>query len=65
MTTRYFVVNCTRHGMESKNWAGKQVRVGQPRTKTERKDGGCPTCSAEALKEAQAAAEVARVSILR
>lgn len=53
MSTKYFVVQCLRHGMESKNWAGKQVRVGQPKTKTERHESGRPTCRMEAEKAAK------------
>lgn len=45
--TRY-IVQCNRHGHESKDWAGKQVVVPRPQTKAERRDGGCPLCRAEA-----------------
>ena len=46
MKTRY-IVQCNRHGSESKDWAGKQVVVSQPQTKEERKNGGCPYCKKE------------------
>ena len=46
MKTRY-IVQCNRHGNESKDWAGKQVVVSQPQNKTERRNGGCPYCKLE------------------
>jgi hypothetical protein len=51
MKTRY-ITQCPKHGQESKDWAGKQIVVPQPLTKKTRRDGGCPTCKAELLKNA-------------
>lgn len=49
--TRY-AVQCVRHGVESKDWAGKQVVVPRPKNKEERRSGGCPFCNTERrLKE--------------
>ena len=53
MRIRYGV-QCTRHGMEGKNWDGKMVMVTQPKTKKQRFEGGCPLCKSE--KAATAAA---------
>lgn len=53
MKIRY-IVHCTKHGNESKDWAGKQVVVPQPLTKKIRKDGGCPLCIQDRLKEKDA-----------
>ncbi len=46
MKTRY-AVQCIKHGVESKSWAGKQVLVGAPKNKNQRKNGGCPHCARE------------------
>lgn len=46
MKTRY-IVQCNRHGVESKDWAGKQVVVPRPQTKQERNNGGYPYCVKE------------------
>lgn len=43
----FYVVQCSRHGTESKKWAGKQVVIPQPLTKKDRLSGGCPFCKAE------------------
>lgn len=48
MKVRY-VVQCNRHGAESKDWHGKQVVVQKPKTNKDRKEGGCPHCKAERL----------------
>lgn len=45
--TRY-IVQCIKHGHESKDWAGKQVVVPRPSTKNQRDNLGCPYCRAEA-----------------
>lgn len=50
-----YVVQCKRHGNESKSWDGKQVVVSKPRNSADRKNGGCPYCKAE-LREADAQA---------
>ncbi len=42
-----YVVQCNRHGVESKDWAGKQVAVPKPLTGKDRKEGGCPFCKKE------------------
>lgn len=46
MAERY-IVQCLRHGVESKDWAGKQVVVPRPQNKAGRRDGGCPHCATE------------------
>ena len=46
MKLRY-LVQCQRHGKESKDWAGKQVLVSKPKSKRDRYNGGCPECKAE------------------
>lgn len=43
-----YVVQCQKHGKESKDWAGKQVVVAQPKNKTEKYKLGCPECAVEA-----------------
>jgi hypothetical protein len=48
MKARY-AVQCNRHGIEAKTYAGRMVLVGRPLTKKQRR-GGCPLCKAEALK---------------
>ncbi len=52
MATRY-IVQCVRHGVESKDWAGKQVVVPRPQTKKERQDAGCPFCAKERREAAK------------
>lgn len=47
MRIRY-VVQCRKHGVESKDWSGKQVVVSHPKTKKARREGGCPYCAQEA-----------------
>lgn len=47
MKKRY-AVQCIKHGVESKDWAGKQVLVSAPKSKDERKNGGCPWCKKDA-----------------
>lgn len=54
--TRY-IIQCIKHGQESKDWAGKQVVVPQPQTKRERNQGGCPFCAAEAREAAKTVAD--------
>jgi len=44
----HYVVHCVKHGVESKNWAGKQVKIPAPSSGRDRKEGGCPFCAAEA-----------------
>ena len=46
MKIRY-VVHCPRHGVESKDWDGKQVVVSKPKGKNDQKNGGCPYCLKE------------------
>jgi hypothetical protein len=46
MAVKYGVL-CLKHGVESKNWVGKQVVVPQPQTKKQRLSGGCPFCKAD------------------
>lgn len=48
MKIRY-AVQCQRHGVESKEWAGRMVLVSRPLTKRQRR-GGCPYCAADAAK---------------
>ena len=48
--TRY-VVQCKKHGVESKDWDGKQVVVSKPLTGVDRKEGGCPYCKKEQQEE--------------
>jgi hypothetical protein len=56
MTKIRYVVQCTKHGSESSEWAGKQVVVAKPKHGTDRKSGGCPQCNAEKkLAETKAA----------
>lgn len=50
MKARY-VINCKQHGVESKDWAGKQVVVSRPAGKKARNERGCPHCRAAALAE--------------
>lgn len=49
MKARY-VVQCQKHGIESKNYVGRMVFVGRPETKKQR-HAGCPLCKAEAMKD--------------
>lgn len=51
MNIRY-IVQCLKHGKETKDWHGKQVVVPAPKNKNERKNGGCPFCKQEAATEA-------------
>lgn len=44
-----FAVECKKHGVESKDWAGRQVIVPRPVGKKDRFEGGCPHCKREAL----------------
>lgn len=44
MAKRRFVVQCKTHGVESKDWGGKQVVVSEPKTKKDKQNGGCPLC---------------------
>lgn len=53
MKTRY-VVHCQKHGVESKDWDGKQVVVPKPINNKDRKHGGCPFCKKEAQQAAAA-----------
>lgn len=40
-----YVVHCTIHGVESKDYAGKQVLIPKPKEgKKDRLYGGCPMC---------------------
>lgn len=57
MKTRY-IVQCLKHGMESKDWAGKMVVVGLSRSKKERRDGGCPYCRKDMIEARKAAQSV-------
>lgn len=47
---RRFAVQCIKHGSDSKDWDGKMVLVSEPKTKKQRKEGGCPICKKESLK---------------
>lgn len=47
MAKQRYVVQCKKHGMESKDWDGKQVVVSKPLTGKDRKEGGCPYCRKE------------------
>lgn len=49
MRIRY-IVQCVRHGQESKDWAGKQVVISKPKSKKDRLNGGCPFCKKEAIE---------------
>jgi len=42
-----YVVHCPKHGVESKDWAGKQVVVPVPKSKKDRFNTGCPVCRGE------------------
>ena len=42
-----YVVQCTKHGVESKDWAGKQVVVPKPQNKNQKNKLGCPVCHGE------------------
>jgi len=46
-----YVVQCKKHGVESKDWDGKQVVVSEPVNKKDRNEGGCPFCKAEQQAE--------------
>ena len=50
MKTRY-VIQCKKHGVESKDWDGKQVVVSQPVNKKDRNESGCPYCKTEAAQQ--------------
>lgn len=50
MKTRY-LVQCNRHGVESKDWDGKQVVVSKPTSKKDRNESGCPYCKSEKAAE--------------
>jgi len=43
-----FVVECKKHGVESKDWAGKQVVVAASKHRSHMLNTGCPMCKAEA-----------------
>ena len=42
-----YVVACQKHGVESKDWAGKQVVVPAFKNKKDRFGKGCPICKRE------------------
>jgi hypothetical protein len=42
-----YVVQCVKHGSESKDWAGKQIVVPAPKSKKDRFGAGCPVCRQE------------------
>lgn len=42
-----YVTQCKKHGVESKDWDGKQVVIAQPLNNKDRKEGGCPYCKKE------------------
>jgi hypothetical protein len=42
-----FIVGCQRHGVEIWKNAGKEVKVGQPKSKKARFNSGCPMCKQE------------------
>jgi hypothetical protein len=45
MSKKRYFVHCLTHGVESKNYAGKQVAIPAPKpTKKDRLYGGCPLC---------------------
>jgi hypothetical protein len=50
MKLRY-VVACPKHGVESKDWAGRMVVVPRPENKKEHREGGCPHCKQDVNKE--------------
>jgi hypothetical protein len=56
MKVRY-VVQCQRHGQESKDWAGKQIVTSPPKGKKDRNTAGCPMCKKEAMADAAEKAE--------
>lgn len=39
-----YIVHCKVHGVESKDWDGKQVTVSPPKNKKDRNEKGCPYC---------------------
>lgn len=41
MRIRY-AVHCNKHGLESKDYAGKQVIVAKPKYRKQGRDFGCP-----------------------
>lgn len=45
MSKKRYVVACQTHGVESKDYAGRQVVIPQPKAgKKDRLYGGCPMC---------------------
>lgn len=51
-----YVVQCKKHGVESKDWDGKQVVVSEPVNKKDRNEGGCPFCKAEMAEQPEVTA---------
>lgn len=48
----FYVAHCIKHGQDSKDWEGKQVKVpNKPLTKKQRFHSGCPECKKEQKKE--------------
>lgn len=47
MVTKRYVVQCSKHGVESKEWAGRMVVVARPLTRKQKKHSGCPHCRKE------------------
>jgi len=50
MASTVAVVHCEKHGKNSADkfrWAGKAVQVPIPKSKSKRKNGGCPFCKKE------------------
>ncbi len=47
-----YVVQCNKHGTESKSWDGRMVKVSTRPSSKRQRMSGCPICAVEARRAA-------------